>query len=80
MKHHRRKFLRLAAGAATPSAIVDKLNGEINAALGDPKLKARLAELGVDPMPMTPVGFGKFMADEIEKWAKVIRTAKLKVE
>jgi tripartite-type tricarboxylate transporter receptor subunit TctC len=64
----------------TPSAIVDKLNGEINAALGDPKLKARLAELGVDPTPMTPVGFGKFMADEIEKWAKVIRTAKLKVE
>jgi tripartite-type tricarboxylate transporter receptor subunit TctC len=64
----------------TPSAIVDKLNGEINAALGDPKLKARLAELGVDPMPMTPVGFGKFMADEIEKWAKVIRTAKLKPE
>jgi tripartite-type tricarboxylate transporter receptor subunit TctC len=64
----------------TPTAIVDKLNGEINAALGDPKLKARLAELGVDPMPMTPAGFGKFMADEIEKWAKVIRTSKLKVE
>ena len=64
----------------TPAAIVDKLNGEINAALGDPKLKARLAELGVDPAPMTPAGFGKFMADEIEKWAKVIRTAKLKVE
>jgi tripartite-type tricarboxylate transporter receptor subunit TctC len=64
----------------TPSAIVDKLNGEINAALDDPKLKARLAELGVDPTPMTPAGFGKFMADEIEKWAKVIRTAKLKVE
>jgi tripartite-type tricarboxylate transporter receptor subunit TctC len=48
--------------------------------LADAKLKARLADLGVDPMPMTPAGFGKFMADEIEKWAKVIRTAKLKVE
>jgi tripartite-type tricarboxylate transporter receptor subunit TctC len=68
------------APRGTPAAIVDKLNGEINAALGDPKLKARLAELGVDPAPMTPAGFGKFMADEIEKWAKVIRTAKLKVE
>jgi tripartite-type tricarboxylate transporter receptor subunit TctC len=43
-------------------------------------LKARLAELGVDPMPMTPAEFGKFMADEIEKWAKVIRMSKLKVE
>ena len=64
----------------TPSAIVDKLNGEINAVLGDPKLKARLADLGVDPAPMTPAGFGKFMADEIEKWAKVIRTSKLKVD
>jgi tripartite-type tricarboxylate transporter receptor subunit TctC len=69
-----------SAPKGTPSAIVDKLNGEINAVLGDPKLKARLAELGVDPMPMTPAEFGKFMADEIEKWAKVIRTSKLKVE
>jgi tripartite-type tricarboxylate transporter receptor subunit TctC len=68
------------APRGTPSAIIDKLNGEINAALDDPKLKARLADLGVDPMPLTPDGFGKFMADEIEKWAKVIRTAKLKVE
>ena len=64
----------------TPSAIVDRLNGEINAALGDPKLKARLADLGVDPMPTTSAEFGKFMAGEIEKWAKVIRAAKLKAE
>src|SRR5262245_33131391 len=64
----------------TPAAIVDKLNGEINAALGDPRLTARLADLGVDPMPTTPAGFGKFMAGEAEKWAKVIRTAKLKAE
>ena len=70
----------ICAPANTPAAIVDKLNGGINAALGDPKLKARLADLGVDPMPTTPAGFGKFMAGETEKWAKVIRTAKLKAE
>jgi tripartite-type tricarboxylate transporter receptor subunit TctC len=69
-----------SAPRGTPSAIVDKLNGEVNTVLGDPKLKARLAELGVDPAPMTPAGFGKFMADEIEKWGKVVRTSKLKVD
>ncbi|AMN43514.1 Bug family tripartite tricarboxylate transporter substrate binding protein [Rhodoplanes sp. Z2-YC6860] len=67
----------ICAPKDTPAAIVDKLNGEINAALGDANLKARLADLGVDPMPATPAGFGKFMAVETEKWAKVIRTAKL---
>ncbi len=57
----------------TPAEIVDKLNKEINAGLADPKIKARLAELGSVPMPMTPAEFGKFIADEIEKWGKVVR-------
>lgn len=70
----------ICAPRNTPSAIIDKLNGEINAALGDPNLKARFADLGVDPTPTTPTGFGKFMAGEAEKWASVIRTAKLKPE
>ena len=48
--------------------------------LADPKLQARLAELGGEPMPMTPAEFGKLVADETEKWAKVIQTANIKVE
>ena len=62
----------------TPAEIVDKLNKEINAGLADPRIKARLAELGGVPVPMTPADFGKFVADEIEKWSKVIRTANIK--
>jgi hypothetical protein len=57
----------------TPAEIVEKLNKEINAALADPKLKARLADLGAEPMSMTPAEFGKLIADETEKWAKVVK-------
>jgi len=56
----------------TPSQIIDKLNDAINAGLADPTIKARLADLGCGPMPMTPAEFGKFIADETEKWAKVV--------
>jgi tripartite-type tricarboxylate transporter receptor subunit TctC len=62
----------------TPTAIIEKLNNEINAALAAPITKARLADLGVTPMPMTPDGFGKFIAEETEKWAKVIKFAGIK--
>src|SRR5262249_18758890 len=54
----------------TPTEIVEKLNKEINMALTDPKLKARFAELGAEPMMMTPAEFEKFVAAETEKWAK----------
>ena len=64
----------------TPNEIVDKLNKEINAGLADPNMKARLADLGAVPMPMTPAEFGKFMADETEKWGKVIRAANIKAD
>jgi tripartite-type tricarboxylate transporter receptor subunit TctC len=64
----------------TPAEIVDKLNKEINAALADPKMKARLADLGGVPMPMKPVEFGKFIADETEKGAKVVKFAGIKAE
>ena len=57
----------------TPTEIVDKLNKEINAGLADPKMKARLAELGATTLPGSPADFGKLIADETEKWAKVIR-------
>ena len=64
----------------TAAEIVDKINKEINAALADPKIKARLADLGAVPMPMTPAEFGKFIAAETEKWAKVIKAASIQPE
>jgi tripartite-type tricarboxylate transporter receptor subunit TctC len=64
----------------TPIEIVDRLNKEINAALADPKMKARLADLGGTPLPGPPAGFGKLIAEETEKWAKVIREADIKAE
>ena len=57
----------------TPTAIIDKLNKEINAALADPKTKARLADLGGSVMVGSPADFCKFIADETEKWAKVVK-------
>ena len=64
----------------TPSEIIDKLNKEINAALTDPKRKARFAELGETATPTSPADFGKLIADETEKWGKVIRAANIKAE
>jgi tripartite-type tricarboxylate transporter receptor subunit TctC len=64
----------------TPADILDKLNKETNAGLADPALKARLMDLGGIPMPMSPPEFGKFVADETEKWAKVIKFANIKPE
>jgi len=57
----------------TPAEIVAKLNTEINAALADPNIKARLADLGGAPMPMKTVEFGALVATETEKWAKVVK-------
>jgi len=67
----------LGAGAPmnTPIEIVDKLNREFNAALADPKIKARLSDMGALQFVGSPADFGKLIADEIEKWAKVIRFA-----
>jgi tripartite-type tricarboxylate transporter receptor subunit TctC len=58
---------------STPAEIINMLNKEINAGLADPKLKARLADLGGTVLPASPGEFGKFVADETEKWAKVVR-------
>ena len=64
----------------TPTEIVDRLNKEINAALADPKMKARLVDLGDTVLTGSPVDFGKLIADDTEKWAKVIKSAKIKPE
>lgn len=64
----------------TPTGIVDKLNLEINAALVDPKMKLRFAEFGGTPVPGSSADFGKLIAEETEKWAKVIKYANIKAE
>jgi len=70
----------LGAPKDTPPAILEKLNREINAVLADPKVKARLAELGSEPLTGSPAEIGRMLAAETEKWAKVIRAANIKVE
>jgi tripartite-type tricarboxylate transporter receptor subunit TctC len=70
----------ISAPKGTPPEIVAILNKSVGAALKDPKMKAKLAELGGVPMPMTPAEFGKLIADETEKWAKVVKSANLSVE
>ena len=70
----------VGAPKATPADIVDKLNKEVNAALDDPKMKARLADLGGTVLLGSPADFGKHIAEETEKWAKVIRAANIKPE
>jgi tripartite-type tricarboxylate transporter receptor subunit TctC len=70
----------LGAPKDTPAEVIDKLNREINAVAVDPLIKARLAGLGVDPVLMTSAEFGKFIADQTEKWGKVIRAANLKAD
>jgi tripartite-type tricarboxylate transporter receptor subunit TctC len=70
----------IGAPKKTPAEIIDKLNKEVNASLDDPKMMARLADLGAVPMKTTPAEFGQFIAEQTEKWGKVIRAAGIKVE
>jgi len=73
-------WLGVGAPRSTPGEIIDKLNAEINAALADPNLQARLADLGGTVVKGSPADFGKLIAEETEKWAKVIRAANIKAE
>jgi tripartite-type tricarboxylate transporter receptor subunit TctC len=70
----------LSAPRNTPADVVDTLNATTNAALADPKLKARLASLGVEPLIMSPAQFGKFVAGDFAKWSKVIKSAGIKAD
>jgi tripartite-type tricarboxylate transporter receptor subunit TctC len=70
----------LGAPKATSAEIVEKLNKEINAALADPNIKTRVADLGGDVLALSPADFGKLIAAETEKWGKVIRAANIKPE
>jgi len=73
-------FYGMGVPKGTPPEIIDKLNKEVNAGLADPKIKARLAELGGMLIPGTPAEFGKLVADETDKWAKVIKTGGVALE
>jgi tripartite-type tricarboxylate transporter receptor subunit TctC len=70
----------ISAPKGTPPEIVETLNKAVNAALADPKLAARFAELGAVPMPMTPAEFGRLIADETVKWRKVVEFANISVD
>jgi tripartite-type tricarboxylate transporter receptor subunit TctC len=68
----------VGAAKNTPAEIVDRLNKEINAALADPKIKSRIGDLGSSVTPGSPADFGRLIADETERWPKVIRAANIK--
>ena len=70
----------IGAPRNTPTAVIDRLNKEINAGLADPKLKARLADLGGTAVSGSPADFAKLIAEETDKWAKVVKFAGIKVE
>jgi tripartite-type tricarboxylate transporter receptor subunit TctC len=70
----------IGAPRGTPAAIIEKLNKEISAIVRDPAMKTRFITLGVEPLSMTPAEFGKRIADDTEKWAKVIKFANIKAE
>ena len=73
-------WLGIGAPRNTPAEIIDKLNKEITAGVADPKIKARFADLGGTALALSPAEFGKLVADETEKWARVIRAANIKPE
>jgi tripartite-type tricarboxylate transporter receptor subunit TctC len=73
-------FFGINAPKATPPEIIERLNKEINAILAEPGAKARFADLGGTVLPGSPASFGKLVADETEKWAKVVRFANIKPE
>jgi tripartite-type tricarboxylate transporter receptor subunit TctC len=73
-------FLGIGAPKDTPAAIVERLNKEINAALTDAGVKARYADLGTTVLGGSPADFGKLIAEDAEKWGKVIRVANIKAE
>ena len=68
----------MAVPRNTPAEIINKLNREINAGLHDPKIKARLDDLGGSPLGGSPADFGNLIVEETEKWGKVIRAANIK--
>ena len=73
-------FYGVSAPKGTPPEVIEILNKAFTAALSDPNIQKRVAELGGVPMPMTPTEFGKLLTDESEKWAQVVKSAGISVE
>ena len=73
-------YYGVSAPKGTPPDVIAMLNKAINAALADPKMQKRIAEFGGTPLSLTPAEFGKLVADETEKWAKVVNTIGLSIE
>jgi tripartite-type tricarboxylate transporter receptor subunit TctC len=73
-------FQGIGVPKKTPAEIIEKLNREINTGLDDPGMKERLADLGGIPLPGTPSDFGKLIAEETEKWGKVVKFAGMKAD
>jgi len=73
-------WLGIGVPKGTPTDIVERLNREVNAVLGEPAVKVRMAELGSEIFTGSPADFGKLVAEETEKWAKVVKFAGLKAE
>ncbi|MFZ0371885.1 MAG: tripartite tricarboxylate transporter substrate-binding protein, partial [Xanthobacteraceae bacterium] len=73
-------WLGLGAPKGTPAPVIDTLSQAVAAALADPAMQAKLANLGAEPMPMSPDEFGKLVAGDTEKWGKVIRAADIKMD
>jgi tripartite-type tricarboxylate transporter receptor subunit TctC len=73
-------YYGVSAPRGTPADVIAVLNGAINAALADPKMQKRIAEFGGTPLALKPEEFGKLVADETEKWAKVVHTVGLAIE
>jgi tripartite-type tricarboxylate transporter receptor subunit TctC len=78
--HEASSWFGIGAPRNTPADVIDRLNREINAGLADPKIKARLTDLGGTVLALSPAEFGKLIADDTEKWGKVIRAANIKPE
>ncbi|RYZ00831.1 MAG: tripartite tricarboxylate transporter substrate binding protein, partial [Comamonadaceae bacterium] len=73
-------WIGVVAPAGTPAPVVARLNAEINAALGDEQIRASMRNLGVEPAPASVESFERYIRDETNKWAGVIRTANIKLE
>jgi tripartite-type tricarboxylate transporter receptor subunit TctC len=73
-------WLGIGAPKGTPAEIVERLNREVNAALADPVLKARMADIGSEPLPGSVADFAKLLGEETEKWAQVVKFSGLKAE
>jgi tripartite-type tricarboxylate transporter receptor subunit TctC len=78
--HKKVGWYGVGAPKSTPAEIIDKLNKEINSALADPNVKARLGDLGATVVAGSPAGFANFMAEETEKWAKVVKFSGAKAQ